>query len=77
MSSVTAPQVAKGEQIDLRVTVERARRRVASHWLQDQALPGSPSWRRLELLADTESLRWLRPSGGAVGDPAPGAAQRR
>lgn len=69
--------VRQGEQIDLRVTVERARQRVASHWLQDQALPGSASWRRLELLADTKSLRWLRPSGGAVGDRAPGAAQRR
>jgi LmbE family N-acetylglucosaminyl deacetylase len=65
------------EEVDLRVTVERARQRVASHSLQDQALPGSARWRRLELLANTESLRWLRPSGGAVGERAPGTAQRR
>ena len=51
--------------VDLRVTVDRARQRVASHALQNQALPGSPRWRRLELLADTESLRWLRPPHGA------------
>jgi LmbE family N-acetylglucosaminyl deacetylase len=48
------------EEVDLRVTVERARQRVASHSLQDPALPGSARWRRLELLANTESLRWLR-----------------
>jgi N-acetylglucosamine malate deacetylase 2 len=47
------------EEVDLRVTVERARQRVASHSLQDPALPGSARWRRLELLANTESLRWL------------------
>ncbi|MHB8299066.1 MAG: PIG-L family deacetylase [Dermatophilaceae bacterium] len=35
----------QGEDIDLRVSFERAR------------------WRRLELLADAESLRWLRPPG--------------
>jgi LmbE family N-acetylglucosaminyl deacetylase len=58
--------------VDLRVTVERARQRVASHSLQDPALPGSARWRRLELLANTKSLRWLRPAGAAVGDRAPG-----
>ena len=58
----------KDEDVDLRVTVERAKQRVASHSLQDQAVPGSARWRRLELLANTESLRWLRPAGGAVGD---------
>ena len=56
------------EDVDLRVTVERAKQRVASHSLQDPAVPGSARWRRLELLANTESLRWLRPAGGAVGD---------
>ena len=60
----------RGEDVDLRVTVERARRRLASHAKASQALPGSPLRRRLELLADTESLRWLRPPGGAVGHPA-------
>jgi N-acetylglucosamine malate deacetylase 2 len=63
------------EEVDLRVTLERARQRVTSHSLQDQALPGSARWRRLELLANTESLRWLRPAGGAVDDRAPGASQ--
>jgi LmbE family N-acetylglucosaminyl deacetylase len=42
-----------GGEVDLRVTVDRARQRVASH------ATGS-SLRRLELLAETESLRWLR-----------------
>ena len=60
------------QDVDLRVTVERARQRVASHSLQDLALPGSARWRRLELLANTKSLRWLRPAGAAVGDRAPG-----
>jgi LmbE family N-acetylglucosaminyl deacetylase/uncharacterized OsmC-like protein len=57
----------QGEEIDLRVTVDRARQRVASHALQGPALPGSARWRRLELLADTESLRWLRPPRAAAG----------
>ena len=67
----------QNQDIDLRVTVERARQRVASHSLQDEALPGGARWRRLELLANTQSLRWLRTAGGAVGDRAPGTAQRR
>jgi LmbE family N-acetylglucosaminyl deacetylase len=48
------------EQTDLRVTVDRARQRLASHADAEQPLPGSDQWRRLELLAHTESLRWLR-----------------
>ena len=60
----------QGEEIDLRVTVDRARQRLASHALQGQALPGSARWRRLELLADTESLRWLRPPRAAAGHHA-------
>ncbi len=60
----------RDEEIDLRVNVDRARERVASHSLQGQALPGSARWRRLELLADTESLRWLRPPHAAAGHPA-------
>jgi LmbE family N-acetylglucosaminyl deacetylase/uncharacterized OsmC-like protein len=62
-----------GEEIDLRVTVDRARQRLASHAshaLQGQALPGSARWRRLELLADTESLRWLRPPRAGAGHRA-------
>lgn len=50
--------------VDLRVTVDRARQRVASHAGQSKVPPGSARWRRLELLAETESLRWLRPPRG-------------
>jgi len=40
--------------------------------------PHEPEKRpRLELFANTGSLRWLRPAGGAVGDRAPGTARRR
>ena len=56
--SLIAPQ---GDEIDLRVSLERTRQRVDSRKLQSPARPGSPSWRRLELLADIQSLRWLRP----------------
>lgn len=45
--------------IDLRVSFERARQRLASHALLDQTLPGGASWRRLHLLADSGCLRWL------------------
>lgn len=51
-------------EVDLRVTVDRARQRVASHTSQGKAPPGSARWRRLELLAETGSLRWLRPPRG-------------
>jgi len=47
-------------QIDLRVTIDRARQRMASRADAGQALPGSVLRRRLELLAETGSLRWLR-----------------
>jgi len=61
--------IRSDEKIDLRVNVDRARQRVASHSLEGQALPGSPRWLRLELLADTESLRWLRVPHGPAGRP--------
>jgi LmbE family N-acetylglucosaminyl deacetylase len=48
------------EQVDLRVTIERARRRMASRAEENNELPGSARRRRLEILADTQSLRWLR-----------------
>ena len=54
------------EEIDVRVTVDRARQRLASHAHVSQALPSSVLWRRLELLDDTESLRWLRQPIGAT-----------
>lgn len=55
------------EEIDLRVTVDRARQRLASHADANHPLPGSAQWRRLELLADAGSLRWLRPPREVVG----------
>lgn len=66
------------EATDLRVTLDRARQRVASHADSSLALPGSAQRRRLERLAETESLRWLRPPRGVVGHqdiPARGTAQ--
>ena len=48
------------QDIDLRVSIDRTRQRQASHAHKSQALPSSVLWRRLELLGDTESLRWLR-----------------
>ena len=57
----------RDEDIDLRLTVDRVRQRVASRAHVSQALPSSVLWRRLELLGDTESLRWLRPPGGTAG----------
>ena len=53
----------QGEQIDLRVSLERARQRLASHTLQSPARLGDARCRQLELLAETGSLRWLRPPG--------------
>ena len=51
----------RDDDIDLRVTVDRARQRRASQAHTSQALPVSVLWRRLELLGGTESVRWLRP----------------
>jgi hypothetical protein len=51
----------QGQEIDLRVSLKRARQRLASHTIQSPAHPGRARWRQLELLAETESLRWLRP----------------
>ncbi|HSE07767.1 MAG TPA: PIG-L deacetylase family protein [Nocardioidaceae bacterium] len=56
------------EQIDLRITVDRTRQVAASKAHHSQAGPSSPLWRRLDLLGDTEHLRWLR-------HPRPAAAQ--
>ena len=52
--------VQMGEDIDLRANLDRARQRLASHAHKGRVLPGSAMRRRLELLAETESLRWLR-----------------
>lgn len=48
---------------DLRATLDRARQRLASRAHESRALPGSDSWRRLELLANTGCLAWLRAPG--------------
>lgn len=66
------------QDIDLWVSVDRTRQNAASHAHASQALPGSVLWRRLELLGDTESLRWLRQTTGAASRPAPlaGSAAR-
>ena len=60
----------RDEDIELQVTVDRARQRMASRAHVSQALPGSVLWRRLELLGNTESLRWLRPTVGAMSGSA-------
>jgi N-acetylglucosamine malate deacetylase 2 len=51
----------QGEEIDLRVSLEGAGQRLASHTLQSPARPDIARWRQLDLLAETGSLRWLRP----------------
>jgi LmbE family N-acetylglucosaminyl deacetylase/uncharacterized OsmC-like protein len=48
------------DQIGLRVIVSRERQNVAIQAHASQAVPGSVLWRRLELLGNTENLRWLR-----------------
>lgn len=48
------------EQIDLRVSVNLARQRLANQAGKVKAMPGSAQRRRLEILADTQSLRCLR-----------------
>lgn len=48
------------EQIDVRLKVDRTRQIAASRAHHTQAVPSSPLWRRLELLGDSEYLRWLR-----------------
>lgn len=61
----------RDQEIDLRVTFERARRRLASHEQAGRAVPGSTRRRRLELLADTNTLRWLRRPTDGAGQPGP------
>lgn len=47
-------------EIDIVMTVDRALQLKAVDCHPSQAVPGSILWRRLELLGDTEHLRWLR-----------------
>ncbi len=51
------------QEIDLTVAVDRDRQRVAALAHASQAIPSSLLWRRLELLGDVESVRWLRRPG--------------
>ncbi|MEO7061048.1 MAG: PIG-L family deacetylase [Lapillicoccus sp.] len=53
-------------QVDLQVRVDRSRQRAASRAHTSQALPESVLWRRLDLLGDGESLRWLQPTPPAA-----------
>lgn len=49
----------RSDDIDLVLTVDRSRQLDAIKQHRSQAVPGSVLWRRLELLADREHLRWL------------------
>lgn len=74
--------------IDLTIAVDRARQYEATRCHPSQAVPLSPLWRRLELLGDTEHLRWLHSTGNddagvddagnddAAADDAPAAGRR-
>ena len=62
-------------EIDIVLPVDRDRQVVASLAHGSQAVPTRVLWRRLELLGDTEHLRWLRradPAGAASATSAPG-----
>ena len=59
-------------EIHLTVRVNRIRQRHAAQAHPSQALPTSALWRRLDLLGDTEGLRWLSIPPSA-GPPAGGA----
>ena len=62
------------DEVDVVLPVERTRQDAAVACHASQAVPGSVLWRRLELLAGREHLRWLRPAThrppAAVGAPA-------
>jgi N-acetylglucosamine malate deacetylase 2 len=47
-------------EVDLVVTVDRSLQLKAVGCHPSQAVPGSVMWRRIELLGDSEHLRWLR-----------------
>jgi len=60
----------RGEDTDLRTSLARARHRVATRAQASQTLPGSAGRSQLELLADSQSVRWLRPPRCPAGRPA-------
>ena len=47
-------------EIDIEITVDRSRQRLAVECHPSQLSPGAMLWRRLELQSDLEFLRWLR-----------------
>lgn len=69
-SDVGAPFLGRPDAvIDLVVEVDRAKQLLALHAHASQVVPSGPLWRRLELLADREYLRWLaRPAAGFSAD---------
>lgn len=48
------------DEVDVVVTIDRERQRLACLRHASQAIPTSVLWRRLELLGDVEAIRWLR-----------------
>ena len=60
-------------EVDLTVSVERDKQRMASLAHASQAVPTSVLWRRLELLGDVEHLRWLKRPAES-GQPVPAEA---
>lgn len=79
LSETVAAQLAKepgsgsigqrDQDIDLRVSLQRARHRMASRAHTSPPVPGSAGWSRLKLLADTQCLRWIRLPCGTPGRP--------
>ncbi len=53
----------RAESIDLTLDVSRERQLAAVRAHASQSIPTSVLWRRLELLGDQESLRWLHQAG--------------
>lgn len=49
------------DEIDLVIAVDRSRQLRAGEAHRSQDVPGTPLWRRLELLEGHECLRWLHP----------------
>lgn len=49
------------DEIDLAIAVDRSRQLRAGEAHRSQDVPGTPLWRRLELLESQEYLRWLHP----------------